>query len=364
MSGIRAIPLAPTAATTIVWLYTHNAHAFLNQSFIYQPISFSLQRGLTALGFDARHRVVRSHGGSTARVDMLNVTRCGDALIFVGEIAGYADHVPWKELRRRGVRTILYNTEPRNVAKVDGVHSGCWWPPSADIDEVWDYALSNVIAAQRCNSGWLQDGTKHRHVPPGFSPPPLTARIAREVSVKAPILFGNARSRRIGCLQSLMAPPVGAIAIRNVWSDAALADLLEHSVLFLNVHKDSAYGTVHGHQLASKTCAQPTMPLEAVRVAQLLSAGGALIISERANSVDEALYHGIIEFVPYEQLHVVLRRWLAAGVIAIRRAAMMARQRFRERFMPADILRRSNATLRFTEPGERTTALRCVRHQQ
>ena len=84
-----------------------------------------------------------------------------------------------------------------------------------------------------------------------------------------PVLFGNARSRRPGCLQPLMHGDVGVIAVRHVWSDAALAQLLKRFSLFVNLHKDSAYGS-SAHIQAGRSCAQPEMPLESVRIAQLL----------------------------------------------------------------------------------------------
>lgn len=263
---------------TRVWLYSHDAHATLNQSFIYQPIYSTLMAGLVALGYHPQHRIVRQQGGGAARLDMLSVARCGDVLIFIGETLGYADCVPWTELRILGVRTIFYNTEPRNVGNNPEGRGkdGCWWPPSVDVDEVWDYALSNVAAARRCGAGWLQH-TLHRHVPPGFDPPRLSARRAANGRA-TPIFFGNPRSRRPGCLEPLMTPPLGTLAVRAVRSDAALARLLETAVLVLNLHKDAAYGTMHRNlsRTAGAACAQPEMPLEAVRVAQLLSAGPVL----------------------------------------------------------------------------------------
>ena len=338
---------------TVVWVYTHDAHAILNQSFIYQPIAATLMRGLTVLGFTAKHRVVRSQGGSAARVDMLGVTRCGDVLIFVGEESGYADRVPWAQLRQRGVYTVYYNTEPRNIVRHGGdvsqLHRGdsgasCWSPPSArDLDEVWDYAMSNILAAQQCGAPWLRrPRVAYRHVPPAYAPPSVVSHRAAGAQ-HSPVLFGNARSRRPGCL------PAGAVAVRNVRSDAELARLMEHNTLFVNVHKDSAYATPHQGE-PGRPCAQPQMPLESVRVAQLLSAGEALIVSERANPADEALYRGIVHFTAFEQLEPTLTALLRRGV-AIRGEAAAARQLFRQRFEPAGILRRSNATGGFPRAG-------------
>lgn len=324
----------------VVWLYTHDAHIVLNQSFIYQPIAATLERGLKTLGFEPRRRIVRQQGGDGAQQDMMRVTRCGDVLVFIGEIEGYADRVPWSALRRRGVWTIFYNTEPRNVAAA----AACWQPSA---DEIWDYALSNIVANGNCGAERLRKGASaiiYRHVPPGFAPPHIGARVATGAQ-HAPILFGNVRSRRSGCV------PAGTIAVRNIWGDAELKTLLERNTLFVNLHKDSAYGTT-GHYViaganASRTCGQPDMPLEAVRISALLSAGDALIVSERANRVDEGFYAGIVQFVSYEQLRQALSWWMSMPKPTIHAAAARARQRFRERFAPSEILRRANATSQF-----------------
>lgn len=74
-------------------------------------------------------------------------------------------------------------------------------------------------------------------------------------------------------------------------------------------------------------------------------AAQAIIVSERSNAVDEALYAGIVHFVAYEQIAGTLLRLPAAA--ALHQHAVERRRRFRLHFAPADILRRANATARF-----------------
>ena len=65
--------------------------------------------------------------------------------------------------------------------------------------------------------------------------------------------------------------------VYSVWNVSAFAALMRHRQVFLNLHKG---------------CGDAHQPLEAFRVAQILSAGVGLILSEPAYPRDAAEYEG------------------------------------------------------------------------
>ena len=121
----------------------------------------------------------------------------------------------------------------------------------------------------------------------------------------------------------------GLVHIDNIWGVASLRRFLTTHHVFLNLHKGCGYGDA---------------PLEALRIAPLLSVG-ATVVSEPSHPLDVNEYTGLIDVVPLDRMAAALQR-IAAGAShptdhQLFEARRLRAARFRRRFAPADILRRA-----------------------
>ena len=212
--------------------------------------------------------------------------RAGDICVIIGTGPRMiiAHHIPWDTLRRRGVRTVVYQTEP-DANCVAGKRS----ESSSDLsqpwytDEIWDYSLSNMEPCLNRSRSASNSSTPLtlRYVPIGAvefndSSGPVDA---------GPLFFlGNpfTSGGRTRCWSQLKE----ALSTRlqytyRAFGDAELRTMaLARARIFVNLHK---------------ACGVTGQALESFRVAQLLN-GNRLLLSERSHPRDESEYAGMVFF--------------------------------------------------------------------
>ena len=85
--------------------------------------------------------------------------------------------------------------------------------------------------------------------------------------------------------------------VGNAWSEAQLSEQIGNSSIFVNLHKD---------------CRKKDAPLEAFRLAALLSKG-AIIVSQRSNPQDEREFVSLVDFVDDAKFWPFVARLAALG---------------------------------------------------
>ena len=173
------------------------------------------------------------------------------------------------------------------------------------VDEIWDYSLFNLHTClggrpERIEplqphgrvalpSSW-RNGAQHdpeggfQARPTGGLPRANTGEQECREQLKPGFLH------RAACFAQLKAD-VGSSRLSlasEIWSTAALTNLLATHGTFINIHKCC------GQQVAS--------PVEALRLAPLLSSG-ARVVSEHAYEPDERQYRGLVDFIPCVPAH-------------------------------------------------------------
>ena len=97
--------------------------------------------------------------------------RRGDALVWVGVNGQYSQ--PWTKLRARGVKTILYNTEPSGLSRRSPLCTATRYA----VDELWDFSRYNL---DRCARSYNRPN-RTRYLPPGYpgrrAAPPATGHL-------------------------------------------------------------------------------------------------------------------------------------------------------------------------------------------
>ncbi|KAL1523398.1 hypothetical protein AB1Y20_018340 [Prymnesium parvum] len=286
--------------------------------FMYALIVATLRASCATSVRSVRSQSLAHAANASALLPAALALRRGDLFVWVGPKQHAAP--PWALLRARGVVRLYYNTEP--------LPYGCLVPPLRRplrralpspplVDEVLDYSLANI---ETCAA--RADAPPLRHLPPGWGegwgeggmpPPPRGAARAAQA-----LFLGDVRlEERAACfagLRALVRP------VNDVWNRTAFAALFSRGVtVVVNVHK---------------RCLQEerTQPFEAVRAAQVLSAGG-ILVSQRAHPRDEAAYAGLVDFHPLAQLPRAIEQLLATPHLS-RLAASRARE-FALRFAPA-----------------------------
>jgi hypothetical protein len=256
----------------------------------------------------------------------------GDLFVWIGE--AWESAVPVKMLRKRGVRTVYYQTEPvrscsiRPLTRRQGMDR---------FDEVWDYSWRNLdICKYAIAKGHIrEDGnTTFRYVPPVALP---GRDSANQQSEETRLLFLGSAHHRTGCSQPLMGPgqtqvgcsqscvgalnaseAAGWLRIENAaWSPRELRRVLLSHGIYVSVHK------------ACATTSYPVPP----RVAMLLNAK-ALVISEHSSARDEAQFEGMVSFVPFANLEQEFSRLRLLSRDKRRQLAESRAKRFAERFAP------------------------------
>ena len=274
-------------------------------AFMYWPVLTTLIEGFRSSRPSLR--TVVGVGSSRALQRELAALRRGDAFVWMGPRHKRAQ--PWPALRRRGVRTVYYQTEPGHHCEF----------LRRDVDELWDYSWHNVDACARIGRA----APTLRFVPPGAvasAPAPVAGNST------SLLFFGSTASwtGRERCFAALRRS-LGDALVQTyaVWTDAGLAALLRQYDCFLNVHKN---------------CERGHAPVT-FRHALLLSAG-KLLLSERAYPRDEAEYEGMVTFVDRDHIPREYRRLLARRA-AWRADAARAYARFRRGFSPARLFARA-----------------------
>ena len=260
----------------------------------------------------------------------VSTLRRGDVFVWVGPSMAQA---PWSELGARGVRRIVYQTEPVHycAARCVGRYA---------VDELWDFSHHNLEA---CQPAVAPEAPKVlRYVPPGAvlgDAPLLRAPSssssssfsdlqATRAAVQQPLFFfGNpsdGRSRK-ACFNTIRK----LLGERLEFTFAAFNEerwhstVLSRSNIFLNLHKD---------------CSEPHNPIT-FRVPKLVDSG-RLVLSERAHLADEREWEGIVLF--YDNVSSLAEGYLdliATGAWVEK--AKAANAAFKRRFSPARIFRRA-----------------------
>lgn len=337
--------------------------------FILEPAMSTLLAGVLAYKHARHLKVVHGHvmTRTTRTVALLQQLGSGDVFVFVG-VAGLCS-IPFIDLRRRGVYTIHYQTEPVDHCML----------MTNMVDELWDYGHHNIDACARegprrvigkgdyCNKAHRASTRVplQRYVPPGALPsvqvmhaeaqPHLSfmgqtqynARLRLQCWSNLSVALASrdprhgqwrytSRGRRPMVINRELAhaPPPYISMTNRVWSDAEFAQLMGRFSVFLNMHKN---------------CGSAHEPVEVFRVNKLLSAGG-LVISERSYPKDEQEFEGIVSFadgmagVAEEYLRLAHMPKAERETLAGARAA-----RFVARFAPARIFERAGIYARFDE---------------
>ena len=236
---------------------------------MYHPIMQTLRRGANSMlnrdewSIEERVGVARAPGVR----EVLETLRCGDIFVWIGktdlDASARNDAQPeppsdskliTHRLRRRGVRTILYQTEPIGPAT-----RGLVWSPSFCADEtspfveIWDYSHANIKRYwDHCPVGVTRPIV--RYIPPGH---------IHELAVKRADVIDNCVVNGTGMLGSMNFPDrvqyvqmleSEAIQSVNASQEAftvrggdglndydALARWLRQHCVQLNVHKFAKY---------------------------------------------------------------------------------------------------------------------------
>lgn len=305
----RADPVVAASGGTVrVMLWQGEKNTVGRLGFMYWPVMGTLLEGF-------RHapqvEVKVGVGFSLAYHSTLASLRRGDALVWVG--VNGKNSQPWRELRARGVRTVMYNTEP--------VDSPLACARRQTVDEQWDFSRYNLARCDR-NTIVGRPPRWQRYVPPGFL---RSAAPARDGASRSMLLLGAVEEAgRAACFGELKAA-LGDRLERtySVWNDTALDGLMARYEVFLNLHK------------SCRTTGPVTF-----RNALLLNAA-KLIVSEHAHAADEEEYRGMIDFVPAASIPRHYEALVAGGDVARRRKRAAAHAKFRRRFAPRRLFERA-----------------------
>ena len=299
--------------------------------FMYLPITKTLEEGFRSLG--AAEVTLTSGHGPARRAALLNA---GDIIVWVG--AGrWADMLPLRPLGARGIRRILYSTEPMpdRCILAAATRTNDFW------DEMWHYTMHNVrlCVAERETS----HGLVHRYIPPGAfvsSTSAFTLRASAAAGVHGPL---SSKAVFLGIIPRNSTPAMPGFSRRacyrtlsrelgdklthreNVFALSDMRRLLKSHGVFVNLHKD---------------CGLPDRPAEAVRFSLLLSAG-ATIISERADPADERMFAGLVKFVPLQQLAGAVTSALTERETESEGAVTRRMEDFKQRFGPVSLFARA-----------------------
>ena len=315
----------------MVWQGERNADGRL--AHMYWPVVGTIITGLV----HANVAVVVGLGFSLDYHRELASLRRGDTLIWVGAVGIRSQ--PWGSLRARGVRAVLYQTEPRDLRRQS---ERCQFL-NGTVSEMWDFSWSNI---DRCASSlWAP---RLRYIPPGYLGRPGLRASSPTLNSKTMLFIGtltdvNAKERRrtyrslkqrLGgrlqhtseqgehqriCPGCELMSPVLCLA-DNAWNNTAIAALMQRFDIFLNLHKD-VYA------------ARPVTFRNAVLLTE-----GKLIVSERAYAKDETEYEGMILFS--DDIVSDYHR-LVDDVDVATQFLRRSSEKFPARFAPVELFRRA-----------------------
>ncbi len=245
--------------------------------------------------------------------------RRGDALVWVGVNGQYSQ--PWTKLRARGVKTILYNTEPSGLSRRSPLCTATRYA----VDELWDFSRYNL---DRCARSYNRPN-RTRYLPPGYlgrraaersSPQQARPPEARS-GVRRSLLFYGALESRGDCFGRLKRSLGDELEhTYSVWNESAFGEMLSKHDLFVNLHKGCRTGD----------------PVT-FRVPVLLNEG-KLILSDRAYSHDEDEFKGMVLFAGVGRLADAYRALRATDTAPLQRHAARL---FAARFAPRETFRRA-----------------------
>lgn len=159
--AFRPSPPQPSPPRIMIW---HSERMDGHLGITYWPVVATLLTGFHGLA-----NISVGVGPTNRWLEELQLLGAGDAYIFIGDSGANAQ--PWLLLRRRGVRTVYYNTEPTT-------RSGACTLYNSSVDELWDFSRRSLEDCRRTMPGTGRHVTFPpilRFVPPGFvrlvSPP-------------------------------------------------------------------------------------------------------------------------------------------------------------------------------------------------
>lgn len=342
MASLAAAQATAIAQVTVV-IWQAAGGIGHDKTFMYRPVMDTLVDGfanppaavVAAIG---RPNVLSGSGTSNKDTRMVGLAKglgARDIFLFIGPIG--TERVPWQAMRKHGVRTIYYQTEPVN---------GCALSTSKP-DEVWDFSWHNLEACKPWPTPyampWL-DGKplQMRYVPMGYVKPPNEPRRlghAPREGTKELLFFGYPfyKSGRKKCylrLQSVLGDRLNATWM--VWSDADFARWWKGS------------GRWAAHVNLHKGCENARNPV--VFRTSLLLSRGATVISEHSDPKDEAEYAGLVHFAKVDEIPGTLdRQWIPPQpptpfglerMRSLQLRADIARQ-YSQRFAPQRIFERA-----------------------
>ena len=330
-------------------------------AFMYHPIIQTLRRGANATLNRDVWSIEEQVGSPTTREarEVLESLTCGDIFVWIGrhQLHAFARKDARPELpadsklithrmRRRGVRTILYQTEPIGPATPKDVMA---WSPSFCSDEtspfveIWDYSHANIKRYWKyCPVSVTRPIV--RYVPPGNVHEVAVQRadvidncvvngtgMVGQMNRLTPDRVQYVRMLESQAIQSLNASQ-GAFAVtatngRNDYD--ALGRWLRQYCVQLNVHRFAKY---------------PNSAFEPFRASTTVSAG-SLLVSQQSDVDDQREYAGIVHFADTPQAHGAEVARLVTLPDEERRALARARAKlFDEKFAPERIF--ANASIR------------------
>ena len=252
----------------------------------------------------------------------------GDVFIWIGPVG--SDVPPWRELRRRGVRTIYFQTEPSDACQF----------ARSDAQEIWEFSWHNFDACARR----LPVGLTMRYVPLGYHAPPVRELAA---TLRTPQFSGRRGTELLFFGYPFYKSGRGSCYARLA---RTLGPRLNATWLMWSAEDFEAWWSEHGqwavHLNLHKTCENAHNPV-VFRTALLLSRG-ATVISERSYWRDEKEYEGLVHFGRVDDLPAMLdrnvvRSAVSAATLSARPLQTSSRvaKMYAERFAPRRIFQRA-----------------------
>lgn len=332
--------------TVAIWCGQNADH---HSGYMYKPVMDTLIEGFSFVPPTLGHvKVLQGVGvgvtptNATISPAFARAVAAADVFVFVGIVE--RELVPWEALGKRGVLRIYYHTEPITTPSwVFTFADETWHYSQTNVAKtgLWPKAFRNHLTDMHLYTRWTQVATRrHRYVPPGALVADYQPRLpdsAFDAEATEIVFFGKTGGKfdsRATC--PYFANPEFPITVyHSVWDDKTLADVLNTAgFLFLNTHRD---------------CNNPELPLESLRVAKILNSGG-IVISEHTNPLDEAAFHGIVEFGNVSAVFEIFAA-LRDAPPDVRRAAAQARTaKFRRRFSAPRIFAEAQVWNIFKQP--------------
>lgn len=241
----------------------------LDLALMYRPVVETLVEG-----FARTHEVEARSGEWEIEPETLSKD---DVFVMVGP-AGW-DRVPFEAIRSRGVRIVMYQTEPLNARLPDWIEQQL----RCGAEELWDYSHANL---KKLAPAAKSAGVRLRYVPPGYASS-LDHGTRSGGVVTSPVVFlGTMWAERPRSFVRLRAEGLPLEHVEGVFRPEELSDLCSSRTVFLNLHKHAG---------------DPSQPAEMLRCSLLLS-NRTILISETCDEDDMRELEGLVNFSPLEGL--------------------------------------------------------------